>query len=47
MTANHARPKATQRAVDGCDLIVDCIGLPMKQIAHHVSTARNVRGHTA
>jgi nucleoside-diphosphate-sugar epimerase len=44
MAADALDPEATRRAVDGCDLIVDCIGLPMEQIADHVPTARNVAG---
>jgi NAD(P)H-binding len=44
MAADVLDPEATQRAVDGCDLVADCIGLPIDQIADHVPTARNVAG---
>ncbi len=29
-------------AVEGCDLVVDCIGLPPDRMADHVATARNI-----
>lgn len=29
-------------AVEGCDLLVDCIGLPSRQMADHPVTARNI-----
>ena len=35
---------ATLRAVEGCDLVYDCIGLPGDQMHLHPITARNVRG---
>jgi nucleoside-diphosphate-sugar epimerase len=33
---------ATTRAVEGCDLVYDCIGLPGDQMHLHPATARNV-----
>lgn len=33
---------ATRAAVDGCDLVVDCIGLPAERMADHPHTARVV-----
>jgi nucleoside-diphosphate-sugar epimerase len=30
------------RAVEGCDLVFDCIGLPMEAIGDHPKTARNI-----
>ena len=33
---------ATLRAVDGCDLVYDCIGLPGDQMHLHPVTARNI-----
>jgi nucleoside-diphosphate-sugar epimerase len=33
---------AAQRAIEGCDLVADCIGLPMERIADHPVTARNI-----
>ena len=35
-------PEATRRAVDGCDLVINCIGLPLEHIERHPQTARNV-----
>jgi len=35
---------ATLRAVDGCDLVFDCIGLPGDQIHLHPVTAQNIAG---
>jgi len=32
--------EATRRAVDGCDLVVDCIGLPPEKMDQHPATAR-------
>ena len=40
--ANALDPEATRRAVDGCDLVVDCIGLPPAKIDAHAETARVV-----
>lgn len=31
--------EATERAVEGCDLVVDCIGLPPERMADHPNTA--------
>jgi nucleoside-diphosphate-sugar epimerase len=33
---------ALRRAVDGCDLVVDAIGLPPERMADHPATARNL-----
>lgn len=33
---------ATLRAIDGCDLVYDCIGLPGDQMHLHPATARNI-----
>jgi putative NADH-flavin reductase len=33
---------ATARAIDGCDLVYDCIGLPGDQMHLHPVTARSV-----
>jgi hypothetical protein len=35
---------ATLRAIDGCDLVYDCIGLPGDQMHLHPVTARNIAG---
>ena len=35
---------ATLRAVEGCDLVYDCIGLPGDQMHLHPVTARNIAG---
>ncbi len=32
----------TVRALDGCDVVYDCIGLPVDRIAQHPVTARNI-----
>src|SRR5215831_6298482 len=37
-------PHATLRAIEGCDLVYDCIGLPGDQIHLHPVTARNIAG---
>jgi nucleoside-diphosphate-sugar epimerase len=37
-------PDATVRAVEGCDLVYDCIGLPGDQMHLHPVTARNIAG---
>jgi nucleoside-diphosphate-sugar epimerase len=34
--------EATRRAVDGCDLVFDCIGLPLPRINDHSVAARNI-----
>src|SRR5262249_11244340 len=36
--------EATLRAIDGCDLVYDCVGLPGDQMHLHPVTARNVAG---
>jgi len=35
---------ATLRAIEGCDLVYDCIGLPGDQMQLHPVTARNIAG---
>ena len=35
---------ATLRAIDGCDLVYDCVGLPGDQMHLHPVTARNIAG---
>ncbi|MEJ2377832.1 MAG: NAD(P)H-binding protein [Pseudolabrys sp.] len=35
-------PDATKRALEGCDLVYDCIGLPGDQMHLHPVTARNI-----
>ena len=35
---------ATLRAIDGCDLVYDCIGLPGDRMHLHPETARNIVG---
>jgi nucleoside-diphosphate-sugar epimerase len=35
---------ATLRAIEGCDLVYDCIGLPSDQMNLHPVTARNIAG---
>jgi nucleoside-diphosphate-sugar epimerase len=37
-------PNATLHAVEGCDLVYDCIGLPGDQVHLHPVTARNIAG---
>ena len=39
--------ESLRRAVDGCDLVVDCIGLPPERMADHPATARNVAAAAA
>lgn len=34
--------EATRRALDGCDLVVDCIGLPADRMADHPRVARSL-----
>jgi nucleoside-diphosphate-sugar epimerase len=34
--------QAIARAVAGCDLVVDCIGLPAREMHNHAPTARNI-----
>jgi nucleoside-diphosphate-sugar epimerase len=42
--ADALDPEATRRAADGCDLVVDAIGLPPERMADHPATARVVAG---
>jgi len=42
VAADALDPEALTRAVDGCDLVVDCIGLPPERMADHPRTARSV-----
>jgi nucleoside-diphosphate-sugar epimerase len=35
-------PPALAAAIEGCDLVVDCIGLPADRMADHPKTARNL-----
>ena len=45
--ADIADTAATQRAIDGCALVYDCIGLPPDQMHLHGVTARNLAGALA
>lgn len=40
--ADAMDPAGLQSAVDGCELVVDCIGLPPEHIGDHPVTARNI-----
>jgi nucleoside-diphosphate-sugar epimerase len=40
--ADIREPNATLLAIDGCDLVYDCIGLPGDQMHLHPVTARNI-----
>jgi nucleoside-diphosphate-sugar epimerase len=40
--ADALDPEALSRALDGCDLAVDCIGLPPERMADHPATGRNL-----
>jgi nucleoside-diphosphate-sugar epimerase len=42
MTADIARAEDTARAIEGCDLVFDCIGLAGTHMAEHAVTARNI-----
>ena len=42
MTADIARAEDCARAVEGCDLVFDCIGLGGAHMAEHSVTARNI-----
>ncbi len=42
--ADVLNAEATLRALDGCDLVYDCIGLPGDQMHLHPVTARNIAG---
>jgi len=41
-TADALDPDSLMAAIDGCDCVVDCIGLPAGQMADHPTTARNI-----
>lgn len=41
-TADALSAEETRRAVDGCGLVVDCIGLPPERMADHRATARTI-----
>lgn len=42
VAADATREEDTVRAVDGCDVAYDCIGLPPEQTEQHPLTARNI-----
>jgi len=42
VTADVLKADETRRAIEGCDLVYDCIGLPAHQMHLHPVTARNV-----
>ncbi|MCG6875755.1 MAG: NAD(P)H-binding protein [Betaproteobacteria bacterium] len=42
VTADMTRAADTARAIEGCDLVVDCIGLAGSHMAEHSVTARNI-----
>jgi nucleoside-diphosphate-sugar epimerase len=42
VTADMTRAEDTARAIDGCDLVVDCIGLGGAEMSGHSVTARNI-----
>jgi len=42
VTADITRAGDAARAIDGCDLVVDCIGLAGSHMAEHTVTARNI-----
>lgn len=47
-TAADARDlDGLQAAIAGCDLVVDCIGLPLDRMDQHEATARNVAAAAA
>lgn len=41
-TGDALDPAALDAAIEGCDLIVDCIGLPAERMTDHPKTARNL-----
>lgn len=41
VAADALDAEATRRAVEGCDAVFDCIGLPLEHIGDHPRTARN------
>lgn len=44
VAADALDPSSLRAAVVGCELVVDCIGLPPERMADHPATARNVAG---
>jgi nucleoside-diphosphate-sugar epimerase len=42
VAADALEPDQARMAADGCDLVVDCIGLPANRMADHPRTARNI-----
>lgn len=42
VAADATEHDATVRAAEGCDLVVDCIGLPPEQMKSHPETARSI-----
>lgn len=46
-TADARDADSTRRAVDGCDLVVDCIGLPPERMDDHPVTARVIAAAAA
>lgn len=42
LSADLLDPEATVRAIEGCAVAFDCIGLPAEQLADHPRTARNI-----
>lgn len=42
VAADATREKDTIRAIEGCELAYDCIGLPPEHMAQHPVTARNI-----
>jgi hypothetical protein len=44
LSADILDADATLRAIDGCDIVYDCIGLPGDQMHLHPVTARNIAG---
>jgi putative NADH-flavin reductase len=44
LSADILYADATLRAVDGCDIVYDCIGLPGDQMHLHPAIARNIAG---
>lgn len=42
VAADLSSAEATARAIDGCDLVFDCIGLPAERMHEHAVTARNI-----
>jgi nucleoside-diphosphate-sugar epimerase len=42
MTADALDAESTRRALDGCAVAVDCVGLPADRVREHVATARSL-----